>query len=227
MIHPIHSFVLQSLTLLLVVASCNNDYQQDKKSSPAKTLTTAGSKSDEEAAWNASMIEPHAKNIDKFKIEYGYKAYNEDKFGFSNPGYMRVFKDNKLVFEDSFEGEGPVNVSSLGYQELAGQKLVFTLNYGTEACDYAGYSRYYVSIDDKIYFLHSYRSFTGGDQYASRFYEHIFPNDSAGVPNTMLMVEGIIFHEHDQPNRFDTTYIQFTDNTFNISKATNNLDSAK
>ena len=220
--------MLSAFIVLLFAISCNdNASQQNENNSntPAKKFTN--SRDNIKDADNISMTQAHEMIVGKFKIVYGYLKYDENEFGFSNPGYMHIFKGNQLIFEDSFQGEGPVYVESLGYQELAGKKLVFKLNHGTDACDYTSYARYYVSFDNKIYFLNEYFNSTGGDQYASHFYEHILPKDSAGIANYILIVEGLIFHEHDQPNLFDTTYIKFSDKKFNISKPTNNLDKAK
>lgn len=228
MLNKYHFYILTSLTLALFIISCNNKArQQNDKSTSSDFIKSNNATTDKKETENVSMTKPNYENVGELKIEYGYLKYDEDKFGFSNPGYIRVFKGDQLVFEDSFKGEGPVDIESLGSQELAGQRLVFKLNHGTEACDYTRHSRYYVSIDNKIYFLNEYYASTGGDQYASRFYEHILPNDSAGVANSILIVEGLIFHEHDQPDLFDTTYIKFANNKFNISKPTKNLDKAK
>jgi hypothetical protein len=216
------------LTIVLLTISCDNKAgQQNDNSSSSDSMTLTISTIDKKDTVSVSMTKPNFKSVGEFQIEYGYLKYDEDEFGFSNPGYMRVFKGDQLVFEDSFNGEGPVDVESFDLQELAGQKLVFRLNHGTEACDYTLHSRYYVLIDSKIYFLKDCYASTGGDQYASRFYEHILPKDSAGVDNSILIVEGLIFHEHDQQDRFDTTFIKFADNKFILSKPTNNLDKVK
>lgn len=158
---------------------------------------------------------------------FGYLKYDEEKYGFSNPGYFKIYKDKKLIYADSFKGEGDVSVESLGYLDLDGKKLLFRLNYGTEACDYAYTSKYYVADENKINFLKECYSITGGDQYSSKFYEHILPTDSSGQSNSLLIVEGQIFHEKDQPNRFDTTYIKFTGKQFTILKLTDNLSKVK
>jgi hypothetical protein len=175
----------------------------------------------------SEMTNPHEDNIDGFTFKYGYLKYDEEKYGFSNPGFLKIYKDDKLVFSDSFKGEGSVDIESLGHHDLQGDKLVFRLNYGTEACDYVYTSKYYFIDKDQFKFLKECYSITGGDQYSSKFYEHIFPTDSAGRPNSMLIVEGQIFHEKDQPDRFDTTFIKFEDNKFKINKPTDNLSKVK
>jgi hypothetical protein len=40
--------------------------------------------------------------LEKYKIEFAYTEYNEEKYGFDNPGYLKVFKNNKVIFSDSF-----------------------------------------------------------------------------------------------------------------------------
>jgi hypothetical protein len=164
-----------------------------------------------------------------YNFEFGYEKYDEDKFGFENPGFFQIMKNGKVIFKDSFKGEGEVYVKSLGYHDLFGKKLIFTFNWGTEACDYSQHSRYYViTPDSKVDFLKECWSMSGGDGYASRYYEHIFPEESFGMENSLLIVEGMKYHEHDQPDLYDTTSITFSgDQEFGIIKPTNNLDKSK
>lgn len=200
---------------------------REEKPKPAKATIASKQPAITTSEVDSTLLEPHITTIEGYKIVYGYKAYNEEKYGFQNPGYMRVFKGEALVYEESFKGEGPVIVTSQGYHNLAGQKLVFALNYGTEACDYINTIKYYVVIDGKVQFLKAFDAITGGDGYSSTSYNTIFPTDSAGKANTILVVEQHFFHEHDQPDLFDTNYITFTGNKFSISKPTNNLAKAK
>jgi hypothetical protein len=177
---------------------------------------------------NKKYLEPKEIEFNGFKFRFGYEKYNEEKFGFSNPGFLHVLKNGKVIFKDSFKGEGEIFVESLGYHELSGNKLIFTLNWGTEACDYSQYSRYfYITPENKVHFLNEYWSSTGGDGYASRYYKHILPEDSAGVSNALLIIEGMEFHEHDQPDQSDTTRIAFNGNSYKLIKLTNNLGKVK
>lgn len=214
-------------TSLLFVALICMACGREEKSKPAKAVIANKQPAVTTSEVDSTLLEPHTGIIEGYKIVYGYKAYNEEKYGFQNPGYMRVFKGETLVYEDSFKGEGPVIVTSLGYHHLAGQKLVFALNYGTEACDFTNTTKYYVVIDGKVQFLKAFDAITGGDGYASLTYNTIFPTDSAGIANTILVVEQYFFHEHDQPDLFDTNYITFTGNKVSINKPTNNLAKAK
>jgi hypothetical protein len=200
---------------------------REEKPKPAKTITASKQPANATSEIDSTLLEPHTTSIEGYKIVYGYKAYNEDKYGFQNPGYMRVFKGETLVYEDSFKGEGPVMVTSQGYHNLSGQKLLFALNYGTEACDYTNTIKYYVVIDGKVQFLKAFDAITGGDGYSSISYNTIFPTDSAGKVDAILVVEQHFFHEHDQPDLFDTNYITFTGDKFSINKPTNNLAKAK
>jgi len=171
----------------------------------------------------SEMTIPYKDNIEDYTFKYGYLIYDEEKHGFSNPGFLKIYKEDKLVFSDSFKGEGTVNLETLGHHDLHGDKLVFRLNYGTEACDYAYTSKYYIIDKDQFKFLKECYFISGGDQYSSKFYKHIFSTDSAGQPNSILIVEGQIFHEKDQSDRFDTTFIKFENNKFEITKWTDNL----
>lgn len=163
-----------------------------------------------------------------YTFKFGFTDYDEDKYGFSNPAFLRVIKNEKIIFEDSFKGQGDIYVEPLSVHSLSGNKIVFTLNWGTEACDYNQCSRYYIINDQgKINFLNEYCSISGGDGYASRTFQHIFPEDSAGVKNTLVIVERMLFHEHDQPDLSDTIRILFDGNSFQINKLTNNLEKAK
>ncbi|MFN3403505.1 MAG: hypothetical protein ACK40G_05365 [Cytophagaceae bacterium] len=174
------------------------------------------------------LLEPKEFDFDNYKFIVGYEKYDEKKYNFSNPGYLKVYKDEELIFNDSFKGEGNVYVKHLGVHELAGSKTIFTLNWGTEACDYVQHSRYYyINSQDKVTSLNEYWSATGGDGYASRYFHHILPDDSLGIPNTLLIVEGMIFHEQDQPDQSDTTKITFFGNGYRSIKLTNNLAKVK
>lgn len=165
--------------------------------------------------------------INGYTLKYGYVSYDENKYGFSNPGFLNIHKSNNLIYTDSFKGEGPVDIESLGIQELSGRKLVFRLNYGTEACDYVSTSKYYVAFDSQVKFIKECSAVTGGDLYSSKIYEHILPSDKSGLPNNILFIEGQIFHEKDQPNQFDTTYIKFVGGVIKTIKPTDNLSKVK
>lgn len=220
-----------SASLLCFIVSCRNEPKQEapvletKMPSPNDTLT--GGTHDNVKDYS-SFLEARVEELEGYTFRYGYTAYDEEKYSLSNPGYLEVIKDGRVVFKDSFKGNDEPYITSLGYHNLDGNKLIFRLNYGTEACDYVQTSRYYVVNNDSSFrYIKSYSSFTGGDQYASQYFSHFFPEDTLGKPNTLTIVEGIAYHEHDKPDVADTTRIIFKGNTFTIRKLSDNLTKAE
>lgn len=219
--------LLTYLMLFLFFAmACNDAKPADTVAKPTGTSVVPKEQNAEEDQLEGKFttLLHHQETFGGYTFKFGYEQYDEDKFGFDNPGYLKVFKGDKLIFKDKFEGEGEVSLKLLGYHDLSGKKLLFELYYGTEACDYVQTSSYYVvDANDTIRFLKNFWSATGGDHYTTRYYKTIFPKDTFGVPNTFKIVEGMVFHEHDQPDVADTTYIVFEDNRFSLSKPTDNL----
>jgi hypothetical protein len=226
------------LIFFTVLLSCENEstknvrtIKKSTNSSKSNVEKRGNIKSQEELdliKYYKSFLNPITDKIEGFEFKFGYNQYDEDKFGFDNPGYLEISKNGKIIFKDKFKGEGPVYIKSLGYHKLSGNKLLFSLNYGTEACDYVSHERYYViNSNDKISYINHYSAQSGGDGYASFFYDHIFPEDSLGEENTLLIIEGLKFHQHDQDDLFDTTRIYFTNNSFTLKKRTNNIGKAK
>lgn len=219
------------LTALLVVACKSPESKSLATNSTIDSLVDKSSSISKDTIvkeLNNEFMEFNEVESDGYKFKFGYIKYDEEKFGFSNPGLLQVRKNGRVVLIDSFKGEGEVYMKSHGYHKLSGNKLVFTLNWGTEACDYWQHSRYYtITPEDKVFYLGEYLSASGGDGYASRYFEHIFPEDTAGRIDSLLIVEGIKFHERDQPDLFDTTHILFDGDKYNINKPTNNLEKAR
>ncbi|MFP9114903.1 hypothetical protein ACLI1A_13285 [Flavobacterium sp. RHBU_3] len=219
------------ILLLLACIGCHKEPASDAylhphppKDKPKPTKKTAA----DDAADYSSFLIPHEEDLEGYTFRYGYTAYNEDKYGHSNPGYIEVKKDGKVLYKNSFEGYDEPYINIKGVHNLNGNRLVFTLNYGTEACDYTQFSRYYViHPDNSVSFLKECWGGWGGDFYATRYYKEFFPEDSAGIPNTMGIVEGILYNEHDQPDRVDTTRIIFSGNRFKAEKLTDNLAKAE
>lgn len=224
----IHKIFMTALLLSLLV-SCRNEPKQETHVSEVQSSVIKDTIADDkDGKSNTSMLTPREKKLEGFTFRYGYTAYDEEKYSLSNPGYLEVLKGNKVVFKDKFEGNDEPYITSLGYHNLDGNKLVFRLNYGTEACDYVQTSCYYVMNEDGSFrYINNYSSFTGGDHYASQHFSHIFPNDSLGKPNTLTIVEGITYHNHDKPDVADTTHITFKGNSFTIKKLTDNLSKAE
>lgn len=162
----------------------------------------------------------HKKHFAGYDFEFGYTKFDPESF--ENPGYLRVLHHGETVFSDKFEGEGEVFVESLGFHALSGKKLVFTLNYGTAACDYTQSTLYYaIDSNHRVKFLKECYASCGGDGYACHIFKHIFPGDSLGKPNTIFFAEGFVYNEHDQEDQIDTTRITFSKNAFKVKKLTN------
>ncbi len=220
------------ITTVILIGACNN-HKNENEASNAKIdnpilKNETVQKETKTKELNNESLEIKEDEFEGYTFRCGYEKYDEDKFGFENPGFLEVFKNDKIIFKDTFKGQGDVYVKSLGYHKLSGNKLIFILNWGTEACDYTHHSKYYViTSDSKIIYLNEYWGMSGGDGYASRFYDHVFPEETLGMTNSILIVEGMKYHEHDQPDLSDTTYISFKGNEFSIIKTTNNLDEGK
>jgi len=219
-----------SLQLILLLAlsamvACNKNESKDtaeQQVNKHKETQYKNAVDTEEDSGYDEYLTPHEEVFKAYTFKFGYEKYDDE---FSNPGYLQVLKNGKILFKDTFKGEGEVHMHPLGYHDLSGKKLVFELGYGIDACDYTQTSRYYViDANDRVQFIKDYWSGSGGDGYSTRYYNAIFPKDSLGKANTLTIVEGITFHEHDQPDWADTTHVIFSENTFSIKKISNNLD---
>jgi hypothetical protein len=211
---------------LYLLQSCGKEPEQQPTAAVAKETKAPEKSKDTPNEAFAEYLIPQQETLEGYTFRYGYTAYTEDEG--SNPGYLEVLKNGKVVFKDTFEGAGEPHITALGHHNLNGDKLVFQLNYGIEACDYNQTAQYYV-VDGtgKFHYINSYWSGTGGDLYATRYFTHIFPADSLGKPNTLTIVEGITYHEHDQPDVADTTHIVFAGNSFKLNKLSDNLGKAE
>lgn len=197
--------------------------EQEEITSPTVARKTADPQSKPEdrelQEYYQSLLIPGKSTIGNYELKYGYTAYNEEKYGFQNPGYFQVYSKGKLIFKDQFKGEGAIYIKSLGYHQLSGKKLVLVLHYGTEACDYSQVARYYmIDSNQKGRFLRECYSSCGGDGYACHFYDQVFPEDSIGVANTILFIEGFRYLEHDEEDQIDTTKMIFTAGGFSTKK---------
>lgn len=214
------------LPLFLVLFSCGNPTPKEEKASTTKSEALKPAAITTEESGEVEKPDKSAVNLKKqfagYEFRFGYKKYDPDSF--DNPGYLRVLRDGKIIFEDTFEGEGDVSVKSFGNHKLAGKKLVFTLNYGTAACDYTQTSRYYIiDTEHQVHALKDCYASCGGDGYACHIFKHTFPEDSLGKPNTIFFAEGFVYNEHDQEDRIDTTQISFSKGSFKVKKLTNHV----
>lgn len=215
------------LILFVVLCSCNNNKETSNTTQLPDTLALSYPLEYTIDSNSIPSTIPHSKSIGNYRMVFGYVHYDENKYGFSNPGYLKIFLGEEQIYLDSFKGEGPLEVKSLGIQDLNGMKQIFEFDHGTRACDYWNYARYFAIDQKKVYYLGEFSGASSGDQYSSIFYEPILPTDSLGIPNTIQVVQGQIFHEQDRPNLFDTTYFEFGMNGFTRRKPTNNLNSGK
>jgi hypothetical protein len=161
-------------------------------------------------------------DIEGFKIKTGYVKYDKSKSPFKNPAFIQILKDNKLIYSNSFTAYDELYVDSKGFHNLAGNKLVFTINYGGEACDFNQGIRYY-SIDqnNKVFFLKEFSSqFT---DYASLSIESIFPKDKNGAKNCLKIVENLSYNESNESSVIDTSIFSFSNNKIDFKKLSNNI----
>ncbi len=162
--------------------------------------------------------------LGKYKIEFGYTAYNEEKYGFDNPGYLKVFKNNKVIFSDSFLGDHELFVFTL--DNKVDNNLFFTLNWGKEACDYQQTSRFYcITTDDKVHKLGDHWTASSGDGYSSRSFEHFYKQNPQDNSSQLLVIESLFFHEHDKKDLIDTIVYTLKENNFKSTRLSNHLKS--
>lgn len=211
------------LVMHILIIACKSQTKEISKSS-ASTVNQKDSLAKDSLTQNADhdLLALKTFTYEGYAFKFRYLKYNTDDV--NNPGVLQVYKNEKLIFIDSIKGEGVLYIDTLGYHNVAGRKLFFTLNYGIEACDYAQSARYYfISRESNVHYLNEYFSQCGGDGYSCMGYKHVFPEDSSGVSDVLRIVEGLHYNEHDHPDLFDTTNIYFTESKFNISKLTHNL----
>lgn len=209
--------------LVSLFFSCGNPAPKEEQEQVAKespdSIPTKAEKEVLTAVVDKTAVS-HKKHVAGYDFEFGYTKFDPDSF--ENPGYLRVLRNGETLFSDQFEGEGEVFLKSLGFHSLSGKKLVFTLNYGTAACDYTQSTLYYVvDSDHQVKLLKKCYASCGGDGYACHTFKHIFPEDSLGKPNTIFFAEGFVYNEHDQEDQIDTTRISFSKNAFKVKKLTN------
>lgn len=219
------------IAIIFVFGACYNKSETIKSNSKISNPKTKDSSLKVEYSKNDlydDFLPQREETLEGYNLKFGFEDYNEDKYGFENPGYFHVFKNGKLIFKDTFKGEGDVYIKSLGHHNLSGDKLFFTLNWGTEACDYSHYTRYYfINPEGNVYYINEYWSMASGDGYSNKSFRHIFPGDNLGKPDSLIIIEGINFLEQDQPDLYDTSKISFNGENIKINKTTNNLNKAK
>lgn len=160
-----------------------------------------------------------------YAIKYRYLKHEIGEEGSGvNPALLQVYKNEKLIFTDSFKAEGDLYIDTLGYHGVSGQKLFFRLNFGIEACDYTQTGRYYfISPESGIHYLKDFFSGCGGDGYSCKIYKHYFPGDSSGITDGFRVIDALRYNEHNEPDKFDTTDWHFEGDKFNITKQTHHF----
>lgn len=176
----------------------------------------------EDSIQNAKLLIKQKQVLGGYRVEFAYSAYNEEKYDFQNPGFLKVYKNNKMIFSDVFYGDNELTVLHLKNQ---GDKdnIFFTLNWGLKACDYVNTSRFYcITADDKVYKLGDHWATSTGDGYSSRNFEYFFNQDN----HNLMVVESLFFHEHDQKDVSDTIVYTFEEDKFKVHRLSNHLKSA-
>jgi hypothetical protein len=164
-------------------------------------------------------------NYEGYAIKYRYLKHETGEEGSGeNPALLQVYKNEKLIFTDSFKAEGDMYIDTLGYHAVSGQKLFFILNYGIEACDYAQTGRYYfISPESGVHYLKDFYAGCGGDGYSCKSYKHYFPGDSSGITDGFRVIDALRYNKHEQPDKFDTIDWQFEKDKCKITKQTHHL----
>jgi hypothetical protein len=151
-------------------------------------------------------------NLYGYHFVFGYHQYDEEKFGFSNPGYLNIYKNEELIFTDNFEAYEELSIKTYGFHNFEKQILIFSLNWGLEACDYINPSLFYGIGNLKVYKIEEfYRQST---DYASKFYEIIYPEDPNGIKNILTVIDKINYPSGEEPNKRDTLYFEMTKSGF-------------
>jgi len=149
---------------------------------------------------------------EKFLMFAGYKQYSEDEFVFNNPAYLKIFKDEKLIFEDSFKGYSDIRFQDFGGYLFNDSIQLFTLTYGLEACDYINSSRLYFISDKKVGLIDEFDS--QSTDWASRYPTYRFPSDSGGVKNHILVIDNIYYKDGEETDKADTVDYLYEDGLF-------------
>lgn len=154
------------------------------------------------------------RTADQNSIDFfsGYEEYDEDKYGFQNPAYLRAFIDEELVFQETFEAYESHWMNSAGSYVFADTLNFFKLNYGLEAHDYVVAERLIAISNNSIQTVCEYDFQSTG--YASRFPEYVYPSDSGGVNNTIILINRVVYRTGEEPNLADTTLYEYINAEF-------------
>lgn len=218
--------------LFFTLLSCRESSTNSEKDIPVKVSKGDSLKAfqsmmkpsvNEDSIQDAKLLIKQKQVLGGYRVEFAYSAYNEEKYGFQNPGFLKVYKNNKMIFSDVFYGDSELYVLSLENLSTNKDKIFFTLNWGLEACDYVQTSRFYcITADDKVHKLGDYWAMSTGDGYSSRNYDYFFSQDN----HNLIVVESLFFHEHDKKDISDTIVYTFEEDKFKVRRLSNHLKSA-
>ena len=147
---------------------------------------------------------------DKFLLFAGYNEYCD--YESENPAYLKVFKKNEQIFEDSFAGYEKIRVQDFDGYLFNDSIQLFTLKFGLAACDYLNSCRLYYAVGQQVGLIGEFDS--QSTDYASKYIEYHFPTDSGGVKNQILVIDKIEYRTGEEPNKADSTYYNYTDGQF-------------
>ena len=154
------------------------------------------------------------KNANQSAIDFfsGYVEYDEDKYGFQNPAYLKLFIHGELVFEETFEAYEDHWMEYAGTYEFSDTIDFYKLIYGLEASDYIVTERLIAISNSKVQTVDEF-AFQATD-YASRYTEYIYPPDFGGLTNTIITIDRIDYRTEEEPNLADTTYYDYINSEF-------------
>jgi len=154
------------------------------------------------------------RTADQNSIDFfsGYEEYDEDKYGFQNPAYLKTFIGGELVFQETFEAYESHWMNTAGTYEFKDTLNFYKLNYGLEAHDYIVAERLVAVSNKNVQTVCEY-DFQSTD-YASRFPEYVYPSDSGGINNTIIVINRVVYRTGEEPNLADTTFYDYTNAEF-------------
>ncbi|CAM1363509.1 protein of unknown function [Tenacibaculum soleae] len=153
-------------------------------------------------------------DLEKRKIEFftGYTSYNEEENGYNNPAYIKVFIENYLVYNELFEAYEDIRILKMGTYNFMEKLDFYSIEYGLEAHDYLNFQRLFFIKNKSFNYIDEFTS--QSTDYASRYTEFLFPTDSSGIKNQIIVLDKIDYHTEEEPNRRDTLYYKYDGTEF-------------
>jgi hypothetical protein len=197
--------------LLLVLVSCKSNTRIKTKENNHSESLNKPEKVLQSFDYNG-VFSKNDTNLFGYQFVFGYHQYDEDKYGFSNPGYINIYKNGELIFTDNINAYEELSIKTYGFHNFEKQMLIYSLNWGLEACDYINYSLYYGISDLKVYKIEEF--YTQSTDYASKYYEIVYPEDINGIKNILTVIDKIDYPSGEEPNIRDTLYFEMTKSGF-------------